>query len=515
MLIGRGENVKDGVLEVKGGMLHEWMNTIEANVKKMQNSIQKYIEEHPEELDDLKSRGLADEMEVEPTVPIPDCELNPLHGLNLAERNITSIIYCSGLALDFSRLIPDLPNLFDPQTGYPIQTDGACDHHPGLYFLGLHWMRKWKSAIMLGCADDALHVVTQIESRRQLRRRFKKTIRSVIASQRFRKMVSSKKAGGGLGSDGNDGVGNDDVCGDVTGDVQSGASASASAPNKQLTSAEASAMQFQHWADLLPSDTSENPYVIYSSVSGVPPLTYAKLKEFVATLGGLVTQMGIGPTDRLCVVIPNGPEAAVAFLGLSLFCTYAPLNPLLKEGEFEFEFTDLPAKAVVVMEGASASSSNAVAVAERMSLPIMELVPFTKAGSAGTTGGAVGGGESMAGLFTLRWLKNPLPPLAGGPFWPDRDRVALVLHTSGTTNKPKIVPLTHGQITCGALCIKSTLQLTLQDVCINIMPLFHIHGISVSISAQKRTKENKTKQNNDLSSPRRAPSYHGVESSAG
>ena len=82
------------------------------------------------------------------------------------------------------------------------------------------------------------------------------------------------------------------------------------------------------------------------------------------------------------------------------------------------------------------------------------------------------------GLFKLAWRRgsHQLPPLECGRVWPSRQDVALVLHTSGTTNKPKVVPLTHGNISCGGLCIMSTLALKESDVCINIMPLFHIHG---------------------------------------
>ena len=58
-----------------------------------------------------------------------------------------------------------------------------------------------------------------------------------------------------------------------------------------------------------------------------------------------------------------------------------------------------------------------------------------------------------------------------------------MLHTSGTTKKPKIVPLTNGNISSGALCIASTLQLRAADICLNIMPLFHIHGLIVNILA--------------------------------
>ena len=55
--------------------------------------------------------------------------------------------------------------------------------------------------------------------------------------------------------------------------------------------------------------------------------------------------------------------------------------------------------------------------------------------------------------------------------------VALILHTSGTTSKPKMVPLTHLNLCTSAKNIVQTLNLDRSDRCINIMPLFHIHGI--------------------------------------
>ncbi len=52
-----------------------------------------------------------------------------------------------------------------------------------------------------------------------------------------------------------------------------------------------------------------------------------------------------------------------------------------------------------------------------------------------------------------------------------------MLHTSGTTSRPKIVPLTHTNVTASAYHIGETLALKPDDVCLNIMPLFHIHGL--------------------------------------
>ena len=233
----------------------------------------------------------------------------------------------------------------------------------------------------------------------------------------------------------------------------------------QLTTEQAAAKDFRCWFDCLPRTDDA---ALRSTDPKVQALTYNELARFVNDeLRAMVPHFGIERTDRLCVVIPNGPEAAVA-LAFTLFCTYAPLNPNLQDHEFEFEFEDLPAKALVVMRGAG--SDGAIKTAVRMQIPVIEMVPQGR----------------VAGLFRLEWLHNnallePLPMARAD--WPARDDIALVLHTSGTTKKPKIVPLTHENIAVGSMCIRSTLELKPSDTCINIMPLFHIHGISINVIA--------------------------------
>jgi oxalate---CoA ligase len=68
---------------------------------------------------------------------------------------------------------------------------------------------------------------------------------------------------------------------------------------------------------------------------------------------------------------------------------------------------------------------------------------------------------------------------AAGPAGPDD--IALVLHTSGTTSRPKIVPLTQANLAASAQNIRATLALTAADRCLNIMPLFHIHGLIAAV----------------------------------
>lgn len=242
--------------------------------------------------------------------------------------------------------------------------------------------------------------------------------------------------------------------------------------SKQLCYEQVLEKQWTSWYDLAPS--TDSPFL--HSMDGRKPLTFNALKEFCVS--DKVEILGLGREDRLCVVIPNGCEAAVAFLAFSLRCTYAPLNIALSRDEFEFEFTDLPAKCLIVQKKETLSeedqkhSGNAVSVARKAKVEkLLQLTPS----------------EEIAGLFELtkhaagRPLKgdalgNPLDCLK-------RSDLALVLHTSGTTKKPKIVPLTHENITCGAQCIASTVQMAPEDVCLNVMPLFHIHGEIVNMLA--------------------------------
>jgi acyl-CoA synthetase (AMP-forming)/AMP-acid ligase II len=242
--------------------------------------------------------------------------------------------------------------------------------------------------------------------------------------------------------------------------------------SKQWYYEKALEQEWKSFYDLVPD--ADTPFL--HSMDGRKPLTFKALKEFLVSDKADV--LGMAREDRLCTAIPNGSEAAVAFFAFSLRCTFAPLNIGLSRDEFEFEFVDLPAKCLIVMqkEGLSEDdakqSGHAISVARKAKVEkLLQMNPDPE----------------IAGLFTL--VKHAAGrPLKGDPLGScleglKREQLALVLHTSGTTKKPKIVPLTHENIACGALCIASTVQMTPEDVCINTMPLFHIHGQIVNLLA--------------------------------
>src|ERR1700722_16170302 len=178
-----------------------------------------------------------------------------------------------------------------------------------------------------------------------------------------------------------------------------------------------------------------------------PPLTYAGLRALIERTCGTLNDLGIGLGDRVAIVLPNGPEMAAAFLCVASAATSAPLNPAYKQDEFEFYLEDLKAKALIVEAG---SDSPALRAAEKLGVAIITLTPERQVG---------------AGAFELSG--SPLgAAIRPGPVKPDD--VALILHTSGTTSRPKIVPLRHANIWTSAR---------------NVMPLFHIHGLIAGLCA--------------------------------
>ena len=186
------------------------------------------------------------------------------------------------------------------------------------------------------------------------------------------------------------------------------------------------------------------------------PLPYGQLWRECQTVGATLHRLGIRSGDRVAVVLPNGPEMALAFLAVASVATCAPLNPRLREVEFSSALSDLRVTAVIVRAGARSSAADA---AKSLGVQVIEL--SSNVGAA-------------AGILTL---DGPDRARNGDSRLAQPDDVALVLQTSGTTSRPKRVPLTHSNICRSATSIQRALALRPADRCLNIMPLFHIHGL--------------------------------------
>ncbi|RKH14131.1 AMP-dependent synthetase, partial [Corallococcus sp. CA047B] len=198
------------------------------------------------------------------------------------------------------------------------------------------------------------------------------------------------------------------------------------------------------------------------SAPGRPGLTYGALRELTAQVRASLHWWGLGAGDRIALVLPNGPEMAAAFIAVASAATTAPLNPAYRADEFTFYLDDLQARALLILEG---MESPARAVAKERNLPLIELSPTP---------------DGPAGHFTLK-CEHPFPVTAAHAEGAHDSDVALVLHTSGTTARPKLVPLTHANLTASARHIGALLGLGPGDTCLNIMPLFHIHGLVAAV----------------------------------
>jgi acyl-CoA synthetase (AMP-forming)/AMP-acid ligase II len=196
---------------------------------------------------------------------------------------------------------------------------------------------------------------------------------------------------------------------------------------------------------------------------GRPDLSYEGLRTHVDRTVARLNELGLGRGDRVAIVLPNGPEMASAFVSIAAGATTAPLNPGYRKAEYDFYLADLGAKALILRAG---SESEALESATGLGVPVIWL-------------GVPDGAE--AGVFELESDGGPVRGAASSPGAAEPDDVALVLHTSGTTSRPKIVPLLHRNVCASARNIRTTLLLGADDRCLNVMPLFHIHGLMAPV----------------------------------
>ena len=159
------------------------------------------------------------------------------------------------------------------------------------------------------------------------------------------------------------------------------------------------------------------PHDTAFSAPGRPDLTYDGLRRHVQATVTALNDRGIGRGDRVAIVLPNGPEMASAFVAIAAGAATAPLNPAYRQPEFEFYLSDLGTRALVLAEG---DDSPARAAAAALGVPVLEIHADP---------------ESPAGTFDFATAEN----------------------------------------------IRQTLRLGRTDRCLNVMPLFHIHGLMACV----------------------------------
>ncbi|KAI0179099.1 acetyl-CoA synthetase-like protein [Hypoxylon sp. FL1284] len=198
-------------------------------------------------------------------------------------------------------------------------------------------------------------------------------------------------------------------------------------------------------------------------------VTYRDLVAECSSFQRKLASIGIANRSPVSIATVNSYEFIVSFLATSWQRGIAaPLNPAYKQEEFEFYIEDIKSAIVLVPKGAYKANAPSVKAARKFNAAVAECY-WDDAKK-----------EVALDVKDLGQLKGQSKE---NVLKPQPDDVALVLHTSGTTSRPKVVPLTHRNLTRTMKNIQATYQLTAQDRTMLVMPLFHVHGLLCALLA--------------------------------
>ena len=191
-----------------------------------------------------------------------------------------------------------------------------------------------------------------------------------------------------------------------------------------------------------------------------PTVTYGALRDEVERVAATLASV-VGPRQAVSVVLPNGLDFMVVFLAVARSgAIAAPLNSAYTLDEFTFFMEDADAQLVILPKGDHPGRD----AAGQLGIPTLDV--------SLSDNGEVRLSRDGSELTTRKDPSGPSP-----------DDVALFLHTSGTTSRPKGVPLTHANLLASLKNIGDTYALTPDDIAMVVMPLFHVHGlIGVALS---------------------------------
>ena len=185
-------------------------------------------------------------------------------------------------------------------------------------------------------------------------------------------------------------------------------------------------------------------------------LSYADLWREVLEIRKVLRAHGIGQHDRVAIIMPQGPESTTALLGVICAATAVPLNPDYSLEEFESTLDQFGVTAAIVMQGKATAIPGGT---RRRRIRMIEISSSFESGTAKIT-------------------QTATPSLPSGQCAEaEPGDIALLLQTSGTTAKPKIVPLKHSNVVESVNSIAATFKLAHSDRCLNIMPPHHVHGL--------------------------------------
>ena len=195
---------------------------------------------------------------------------------------------------------------------------------------------------------------------------------------------------------------------------------------------------------------------------GRSPVSYgtlwARAQETVRELRAL----GVGRRDRVAVVLPDGPEAAVTLISVAAGAVCVPLNPDLTADEWRRYFGELRVAVLLTQPEINPACRR---VALDLDIPIIDLP------------------ESIHNGARPFGITGPVRGKISDEGFSSSTDDAFILFTSGSTSRPKTVPLTHASVCLSAYNVGSALGLTTQDRLLSVLPLFLGHGLISGVLA--------------------------------
>ncbi|KAJ7230643.1 acetyl-CoA synthetase-like protein [Mycena pura] len=218
-----------------------------------------------------------------------------------------------------------------------------------------------------------------------------------------------------------------------------------------------------HIASLLDCLPSTAAPALYAPDLSRPPLTHDSVRSFVQhfALPHAPARPPLGPNDRVVLVLPTGPENALALLAVAAHHTCAPVNASCTPAELLDDARRLHARAIVATRDAEARLE-LPRLAQELGCDVVYLEPRVS-GPCGLFDMDV-----MGGAAQLHFQASKLHGLADQ---------SLILHTSGTSGKKKVVPYSLLSLIVGTCAVVQSWDLQESDVNLNMMPLFHVGGI--------------------------------------
>jgi malonyl-CoA/methylmalonyl-CoA synthetase len=187
--------------------------------------------------------------------------------------------------------------------------------------------------------------------------------------------------------------------------------------------------------------------------------SYADVEALTARISSGLTALGIAPGDRVSVQVEKSPECLCLYLAcLRAGFVFHPLNMAYKPAELEYFLTNAEPAAVVCDPKNEAT-----------------IRPLAKQAGAQVflTLDAEGGG-SLSDL-----ARKASPEFETVPR--ERDDLAALLYSSGTTGVPKGIMLTHWNLLSNTEALVSAWGFSANDRLLHALPIFHVHGLFVAI----------------------------------